>query len=183
MMIFVTQTISIVLAVEKELKMPKGIVRDWTLEELEFIWNFDGNGEFKTVKEAMASIGVRHQTWYNIRARLMEAGSPEVLYEKMQEDKKRRYNRASKGKIRRTAGNPLTLEDAVTRTYLIRVGMAGRDSNYEQYSITIPPVLARPFINQFGNEITFQPMSNGLMIKPIPRLPRPELPDWVKEEE
>lgn len=165
--------------------MPTGMPREWTLEELQTIWEFDGDEGQTTVNDAARGMGISHSYWYGMRSRLHDAGGAEALFEKMQNDKQRRYNRASNGRVRVGKKQPDTVAEAVTRQYVIRVSGAGRDGQYEQFSVTIPPILARAFIaaNEGRMEVLWEPTETGLLLKTAPPPPVPELPSWLTAQE
>jgi hypothetical protein len=160
---------------------PRGIPREWTLDELRMIWEFDGDEGQTTVTDAAREMGVSHSHWYGMRARLQSAGGPEQLFEQMQKAKKYRYNRASNGRVRAGTKTPDTLEDALSRIYLIRVGGSGRDGGQEQFMVTIPPLLARAFIATHGQRIVYEPCEAGILLKPVPKVAIPPLPDWMDD--
>lgn len=162
--------------------MPTGTPHDWTLADLELIWTFDNSNEM-TVQEAARSIGISHSHWYGMRSRLQAAGGPQPLFEQLEKARARRYNRASNGKVRLGGREADTLEEALRRSYVIRVSRAGRNGMYEQYTVTVPPLLARPFIEMYGQEIAWEPREDGILLKPVRMLPMPELPSWLQEEE
>jgi len=158
--------------------MPSGMPKDWTLDELELIWGFDVE-DGRTVTEAARAIGVSHSHWYGMRNRLQNAGGPQVLFDQMQEAKKHRYNKASAGKARLPSRKPDTLQQALGRVYTIRATRAGRDGSYEQFTVTIPPLVAMPFIELYGQEVAWEPHEDGILLRPVNRVPMPALPAWL----
>lgn len=165
--------------------MPKGQPHEWTLEELQTIWTFDGDEGQTTVADTARGMGVSHSHWYNIRARLQNAGGPEALFAQMQEAKKHRYNRASNGKVRLGRKAPDTVADALRRVYVIRISGGGRSGTQEQFTVTLPPILARAFIAANGGdlEVMWDPRDEGLLLKPVPHPAAPDnLPAWLKDD-
>ncbi len=165
----------------RRLKDGHWIFSRWTLEELQTIWEFDGDAGQSTVTDVARGMGVSHSNWYSIRARLLQAGSPEALYEQMKESKLHRYNRASNGKVREATNKPDTIADSLARVYGIRVGSAGRGGQYQQFTVTIPSLLARAFVASHGGlQVVWEPTEDGLLLKPAPKTSEPEnLPAWL----
>ena len=157
--------------------MPKGHPKDWTLEELQTIWTFDGS-DGRTVEEASVALGITRASWYSLKSRLRKQGGPEQLHAKMQKDKLRRYNRAMDPEGRGPRTQPETLEDALRRTYVIRINRTGRDMEQIQYTVTIPPLLAVPFIAEHGRYFQWEPMENGILLKSLPEDVN-GLPAWL----
>ena len=160
--------------------MATGVPKDWTLDELKAVWEFDGSDGI-TYSEFAESLGVQRSTVYGIRARLQNHGGPEALYEVMQIAKTRRYNRASDGHLRQGARRVETLGEALSRVYQIRVGRNGRDGTFPQHTVTIPPRLAVPFVQRYGREVRYEATEEGILIRPLPRAPN-DLPEWLSDE-
>ena len=152
--------------------MPTGIAKDWTLEELQTIWNFDSSQSDKTVRQVAAEMGISRQSWYSLVNRIKNVGSPEAMYEIMQDSKTRRNNQG------RHVKQSSTLAEQLRQKYAIRVSASGRDSTQSQYTVTIPPGLAGPFIEEFGREFRWVAVDEGLLIKPLPRI-SDKLPAWL----
>lgn len=158
--------------------MPKGTPHEWTLAELQTIWEFDGDDGQTTVTDAARGMGITHSHWYGMRARLQEAGGPDQLFERMQESKRHRYNRTSEGKKRSATKSPDTIADSVSRVYVIVVCGSGRGGGQEQFKVTIPPLLAQAFIAAHGQQVTWEPTDEGLLLKPMPKAEL-RIPEWL----
>lgn len=162
--------------------MPRGTPRDWTLDELRLVWEHDGSDGLSPTDHARR-LGVSYSTWYSIKSRLREEGGPEPLFERMQEDKKHRYNRASGAKANPGWKQPDTLASALNRIYQLRSSPGGRGGRQPQYTITVPPQLAKPFIDKYGQDVKWEPREDGLLVKPFVPPPLPEIPDWMEGSE
>lgn len=159
--------------------MARGQSREWTLDELQLIWTFNGS-DGQTVTAAAEQLGIVYSTWYSMRARLQVAGGPEALFAQMQAAKENRYSPASRGVTRTHHKRSDTPEDSLKRTYFVRIANAGRGGTQPQYTVTIPVALAKPFVERHGREILFEPREDGILIKPVPPVVIPDLPSWLR---
>lgn len=77
-------------------------------------------------------------------------------------------------------GRPDNLVSAVSRVYLIRKTLGAGHGNHVQFSVTIPPRLAEPFIAEYGHEFRWEPQKDGLLMKPISCDESTVLPPWLE---
>lgn len=157
--------------------MPRGVPKEWTIDELRTVWEHDPKNSELTVDELSEEMGVQRGTWYAIKSRLNEFGGPDALFAEMQEGRIRRYKHNGDG-----TGVKHSLEAQLSHTYVIRTGNAGRSGNANQYTVTIPPKLAEAFIKEYGNTVLFVPQEEGILIKPVLAAPL-VIPEWLKNED
>lgn len=162
-------------------EMPSGIPKDWTLDELQLVWEFDGN-DGRTVSDMTKLLGVTRNTWYSMKMRLRDAGGPEKLYQQMLENRPRRYNRAMDPKRQfAERKRPETVQEAMDRRYSIRTTIAGRGDR-AQYTLTVPPSMAVPWLERWGNEFYWTPVEDGLLLVPVVDEEK-VLPTWLRPQE
>lgn len=156
--------------------MPRGVPQNWTLDQLRRI------AERKDVSAEVLAIafGCAYSTIYSLQKQITDAGSPEALFDQMQERAANRYGRGT----RRGVSTPKALETlayALQKVYLLRIGAAGRGGAQPQVTVTIPGAIAYPFMEVHGTEVMFELREEGILIKPTPVL-KDELPSWFHQE-
>ena len=164
--------------------MPKGTPKDWTLDELNLIWEFDGD-DGSTVLQMADNLGISNGTWYSMKARLRAEGGPEALFAVLQDSKTRRYNRGGDKRATsgRVGGENETLTDALSKTIQITAQNAGRGGAYTQYRATIPRTIAEPFIRAYGDYVRFQVTEDGILLVPVPKPEIPtSFPSWIEAD-
>jgi hypothetical protein len=67
----------------------------------------------------------------------------------------------------------LSLSAALSRVYQIR-------RQNRSYAVTMPPVLAEPFIKRFGTNVMYELVEEGVLMKPVPIEQGEGLPAWMQ---
>ena len=67
---------------------------------------------------------------------------------------------------------PHELARALARTYTIR-------GQNRSFSLTLPPALASPFIDRFGNQVRYEVVEEGILIRPVEKGEEAPLPAWM----
>lgn len=149
--------------------MPKGTYHQWTRDELEQVLTVSGT---KGHEQLASELGLTATTIYSTRQRIRIAGGVEEFISQQ---------RIAGTPLRRS--QPETLAEQLERLYLINVSGAGRNGQSAQYTVTLPSRLAERLVAEYGRQIRFVPVEDGIKIVPIARAPVPELPAWAAKSD